>query len=253
MSILLLICIFLISKISFTYTEDILYSSNITININTIGCHKIYADNTTQQYNTFTEPDEIYLNEIKQEKVQNQYCFNSTENIIKLVWHTQINVYNYLFRGCHNITFVDFSDFDSSTITAIHAMFYDCYSLTSINFGQLDTSRLITFRYMFVNCTSLTSLNLSSFDISHVTQMEHLFDGCSSISYINLPKIYAYQLDRMEYMFNGCAKLGYLDVNNVIENETQIYTTTDMFKNVPKNLVVCINQTLSLYLQDYII
>ena len=57
----------------------------------------------------------------------------------------------------------------------------------------------------------------------------------------------------MEYMFNGCAKLGYLDVNNVIENETQIYTTTDMFKNVPKNLVVCINQTLSLYLQDYII
>ena len=253
MSISFLIFILFISNISFTYNEDIPYSSNITININMIGCHKIYSDNTAQQYSIFTEPAEVFINEIKQGSVQNQYYFNETENIIKLVWYTQINIYNYLFRGCHNITFVDLSNFDSSTITAIHAMFYDCFSLTSINFGQLDTSRLITFRYMFVNCFSLISLNLSNFDISQVTQMEHLFDGCSSISYINLPTIYAYQIDRMEYMFTNCSKLGYLNMNNVIESETKVFSTTDMFKNVPKNLVVCINQTLSPKLYNLIV
>ena len=73
--------ILFISNISFTYNEDISYSSNITININKIGRHKIYADHDPQQYTLFTEPNEVYINEIKQSNVQNKYYFTIFKNI----------------------------------------------------------------------------------------------------------------------------------------------------------------------------
>ena len=68
---------------------------------------------------------------------------------------------------------------------------------------------------MFHGCYSLTSLNLSSFDTSKVLSMVNMFYDCTNLQYINLQN------------FDESAS-GYFN---------------EMFKNVPKNFVICINET----------
>ena len=245
--------IFFILNILLVNNENIQCSSNITIKINMIGCHKIYADDITYSYSHFTKPDEIYINNIIQINSDNKYYCNETKNIIKLVWYNQTNIYSYLFRGCHNISEVDFSNFDSSNIIAMHAMFYDCYSLTSINFGNLNTSKLITFRYIFYNCISLKSLNLSNFDISQVTMMEFLFYNCTSLSNVYLPYINMENSVYMKYMFLNCSKLEYLNMINMVEDPSKTFQTSEMFNGIPNNIIVCINQTQSPILYDLLV
>ena len=71
---------------------------------------------------------------------------------------------------------------------------------------------------MFKGCSSLTSLNLSNFDTSKVTWISNMFDGCTNLEYINM-----------------------INFNENSLGSSSSYHYSNMFNNVPNNIVVCIN------------
>ena len=67
---------------------------------------------------------------------------------------------------------------------------------------------------MFNGCSSLISLNLSNFDTSKVQSMYAMFYDCNNLEYINLKNF----------------------------KQNQLTSYDNMFKNVPDNIVVCMNE-----------
>ena len=69
-----------------------------------------------------------------------------------------------LFYGCSNLIKIIFPN-DTSTVLYMHNMFFACYNLTSLDLSRFNTSSLTTTDDMFGNCTNLKYLDISSFNI----------------------------------------------------------------------------------------
>ena len=122
-----------------------------------------------------------------------------------------------MFCGCTKITEINLSNFNTSQVKSVNRMFYDCSLLSSIDFSNFNTSKVIDMKSMFEYCSSLKSLDLSNFDTSKV---ENMFD-----------------------MFMGCTKLEYINLNNF--NDTKLLYASNMFFQVPDNVIICINEIAS--------
>ena len=173
-----------------------------------------------------------------------------------------------MFRECSDITEIDLSNFDTSNVENMQLMFYGCSSLTSLNLSNFNTSRVTWMDAMFYGCSSLTSLNLSSFDISQVTYMHYMFYNCSSLTSLNLSnfnisrvidmyyvqpiwpsfilsKLNISKLVKYNNMFDGCTNLEYINLKNFKEISLSYDYYSDLFNNVPNNIVVCLNKNNS--------
>ena len=192
------------------------HSSYITIKINKTGNQSIYfkGNNIFNDVSRFTNPDEIYINEMKKEGVQSQYYFEKENNTIKLIWNQKIKSCSEMFVGCSTIEEIDLSQFDSTDVTQIFQMFYGCSSLKHINFRNFDTSKVVFMGKMFYGCESLTSLNLSGFKTSQVTWMNEMFENCYSLVSLNLSNFDTSKVTEMFNMFNNCVSLVNLDLSN---------------------------------------
>ena len=149
-----------------------------------------------------------------QSSIKNNYKFNETDNIVKLIWNNSINNCGYMFYELSCITEIDLSNFDTSKVINMQSMFYGCSSLSSLNLYNFDTSNVTNMESMFRDCSSLSSLNLSNFDTSKVKDMSYMFQFCTNLKYINLKNF---------------IELDYLKVTNI-------------FYYVPDNIVVCLNE-----------
>ena len=224
--------------------------SKITLKIKGIGYGNILSNKNIQyHFNESLYPDNVYINEIKQDIVNYSYYFNQTDNFVELVWNKTINSCQHMFKGCTSITEIDLSYFDSSQLRSTHAMFYRCNLLTSINFSNFDTSKVTDMYGMFCSCSSLLSLDLSNFDTSIVYRstissgMEIMFAGCTSLTSLNLSNFNTSRVVRMFEMFKDCKSLKYINLQNF--NEISLQNYNNMFKNVPNDFVVCINKNIT--------
>ena len=192
------------------------YISEITLTIKGTGSQYILTYVTQENYNYIDAlPDQIYVNgKIQSEIGFKVNGFTKPQNIVTMKWNNPLTNCANMFRYLTNITKADLSKFDSSKVETMYCMFYGCSSLQSIDLSNLKTPLLTNIRSMFNSCRSLISLDFSSFDTSLISFTYHMCMGCSSLMYINL------------YSFN----------------KTVLIWTTDMFKNVPKNLIYCINE-----------
>ena len=214
-------------------------SYNITLNIRGIGNKNIFSSN--YEFKSEYYPDEVYINGYKQNDVTPIYDLNQTDNFIELIWHNLINSSDHMFYECSAITEIDLSNFDTSNITNMQGMFGQCSSLTSINLLNFDTSNVEKMNFMFSHCSSLTSLDLLDFDTSKVTWMNEMFSCCSSLTSLDLSKFNTSNVERMYNMFEQCTNLEYINMINF--NEIKLNNYSDMFINVPDNIVVCINRS----------
>jgi len=209
--------------------------SFITLKINNTGKNKIYYDG--DDYNSGCSPgaplpDEIFINNINQSKVQYYYNFNQSENIVKLIFHKPIDKSTCMFVKCSNITEVDLSNFDSSQLTRMNSMFTGCSSLKSIDFTNVNTSQVEWMGWMFNNCSSLVSLNLSNFDTSKVIWTFNMFHSCLSLETLDLNNFVTPKLTETYNMFKGCTALKSLDISNF--NSLLITNMDNMFDDCPK-------------------
>ena len=69
---------------------------------------------------------------------------------------------------------IDFSNFNSSSVTNMSYMFYGCGSLQYIDFSNFNSSSVTNMSYMFYGCGSLQYIDLSNFDTSSVIDISCL-------------------------------------------------------------------------------
>ena len=183
--------------------------------------------------------------------VQNmQYIFNSCSSLTSLdlsYFNTSqaINM-GFMFNGCSSLTSLDLSHFNTSSVKTMKSMFNFCRELTSLDLSYFNTSLVISMDFMFNYCSKLTTLNLSHFNTSLVIDIYCMFNGCSSLTLLDLSNFNTSLVTNMNSMFYNCKNLEFINLNNF--DETSLLDSTDnyqdMFKNVPENVVVCINEPL---------
>ena len=248
------------------HINNILNSYEVSLKVKGTGMKQII-------YSGFDCPTQVYLNG----KIQNLTpCYklnvNVSGSVIKLIYDVNHFTFIHLremFYSCEEITEIDMTNFDTSLVTVMDSMFKRCHSLSSLNISNFDTTNVERMDDMFNECYLLKSIDLSSFDTSSVTSLGYMFYECRSLTSINLTHFktnLVYDIDymfynnyeltsidlsnfntqnikEMEYIFYNCSKLEYINLKNF--EETKNSTKTDMFFNIPKNVVICLDSSKS--------
>lgn len=139
-------------------------------------------------------------------------CSNLTSVDVSDFDTSSVTDMSYMFSSCSSLTSVDVSGFDTSSVTDMSLMFYGCSNLTSVDLRGIDTGNVTTMRRMFWNCSSLTSVDVSGFDTSNVTYMEAMFYFCSSLTSVDVSSFDTSSVTDMAGMFNSCSSLTSVDV-----------------------------------------
>ncbi len=142
-----------------------------------------------------------------------------------------------MFDGCVELTSLDVSSLDMSSIQDMGHMFDGCIKVTSINLSGVNTSNVTNMEYLFAGCSNLQSLDLSSLDTRRVTTMSHLFERCRSLNALDVSPLNTSSVTDMDAMFAGCyfqnnggtTGLQELDVNAF--DMTNVTNTKEMFLN----------------------
>ena len=120
----------------------------------------------------------------------------------------------YNFTKIDNIVKLEWN----SPIRNCYSMFYNCSDIIEFDFSEFNTSFVTDMSLMFSHCTSLTSLNLSNFITSRVQKIDNMFEGCLNLEYLNLENF---------------------DESSLSSDESHF---SNIFNDVPDNIVICINE-----------
>ena len=195
------------------------------------GKHKILGDN----FNTNYLPKYAIIDGEKNYLLNNEIVLKeiaSYSNVI-LEWDTEIYDCSYMFSDlsdiininltefnfkritnmtcifCNNkdLQYVEFGNFDSSSVISMEKMFYNCESLISLNFS-LDMSNVENINFMFACCKNLTTINFNNYPTLSLKTMDKLFYNCNNLAVINLSSFYGNnEYINSSYMFYNCVKL----------------------------------------------
>ena len=174
----------------------------------------------------------IINNDSQTNKSKIQFDLNSTINNITIVWNSKLENINQMFSGLSNITYIDFSNFDSSEVKNMSNLFYNCDSLTSVDLTNFNTSLVSDMSYVFNGCSSLIELNLNKFNTSRVQKMSYMFNGCSALTSLDLNNFETSKVKYMENMFCDCKSLTSLNIINF--DTSSVSKMTEMFRNCSK-------------------
>ena len=155
---------------------------------------------------------------------------------------TSVTFMAVMFSGCESLTSLDISNFDLTQITNMALMFSGCKLLKMIEFPKSNSPNLLHIGSMFSNCESLISIDLSNLDTSKVTHMDSLFSNCKSLTFINLSNFDTSEVTWIESMFDGCTNLEYINLKNAKETTKENYNYNNIFRGIPKNAVICLNE-----------
>ena len=205
-------------------------------------------DNCENMFYSCTDIIEMDLSNFDASHVKNMtYMFANCEQLtfINLTnFNTsQVNYMNRMFENCIALTSINVSSFDTSNVKWMNHMFYKCSLLTSLNLSNFITSTTTDMEYFFSECSLLSYLDISNFDTSHVTSMFYMFSNCTSLISLNLSNFFIANAEDINNMFSGCVNLEYINLNNF--DEANIDKYANMFNNVPINIVICINETIT--------
>ena len=123
-----------------------------------------------------------------------------------------------MFSNCTNLTSLDLSGFDTSSVTRIGYMFSKCSQLISLDLSVFDTSAVTSMLAMFNACSTLTSLDLSGFDTSAATDMNSMFNGCYNLASLDLSGFDTSAVMSMNGMFNSCDRLYLITISDKMSN-----------------------------------
>ena len=106
---------------------------------------------------------------------------------------------NYMFKGCKNLKYINFGNFDASKVTSMISIFEGCNSLISINLSNFDTSNVLDMSGLFNNLISLKLLDISNFNMKKVIKFENIFNNLTNLRYIN---IYNFKNEKNKIIYN---------------------------------------------------
>jgi surface protein len=170
------------------------------------------------------------------------YCKILTEiDLSKFDTSEVINMHG-VFQGCESLIFINLSNFNTSNTVEFGALFYLCTKLISVDISNFDTENAVSIGSIFRECNSLISVNLSHFKTSKVTNMDFMFYKCEKLTSLDLSNFDTSSVTWIESAFDGCTSLEYINMKNAIENEKQLINCDNLFRDVPDNIVICLNE-----------
>lgn len=137
-----------------------------------------------------------------QQTIEEDEFSENTKLINVIIPNGIIEIGNYAFKGCYNLTSVIIPD----TVKIIGASaFEDCPSLTNITIPNSVTE---IGAYAFDGCTGLTKINIPN----GVTVIDdEVFEGCSNLNTITLPDSI---VEIKDGAFSGCTNLTNITIPN---------------------------------------
>ena len=142
----------------------------------------------------------------------NPYAINITSLDITRINTSSIEDMSRMFAGCSSLGSLDLSNFNTANVKTMNGMFQGCYKLVSLDLSKFNTSNCTNFGSMFANCSSLGSLDLSSFNTSKSTFFAKMFDNCTSLVSLDLSN-FDMRKAKANYcgdMFSYCNKLTHI-------------------------------------------
>lgn len=136
------------------------------------------------------------------------------------------NMYD-MFSNTHNLISLDLSSFDTRNVAIMKDMFYNTYKLKTVNLSSFDTQNVTDMRGMFKDSHTLQSLDLSNFDTSKVTSMTEMFSGASALVSLDLSNFNTSNVTDMTSMFAKTASLKNLNLASF--NTEKVRNMSGMF------------------------
>ena len=119
-----------------------------------------------------------------------------------------------MFYNCTQLTQLDVSNWDTSSVKDMNSMFQGCTSLTQLDVSGFNTSSVTSMNNIFYYCSNLTSLDVSNFDTSKVANMDNMFYGCTKLTQLDLSSFKTNLTRSMFCTFYNCKALTTLDISN---------------------------------------
>ena len=95
------------------------------------------------------------------------------------------------FDGMEKLTTIkDIKNLNTEASTSTKNMFKGCSNLTDIDFSNFSTTNVEDMESMFEGCAGLTTLNLSSFNTSKLRNLTKMFEGCTNLRTILTSKYF---------------------------------------------------------------
>ena len=136
----------------------------------------------------------------------------------------------------NNLTTLNVSGFDTGKVTNMSKMFKESSNLTSLNINGFNTANTNNMSQMFMDCGNITSLNVSAFNTSNVTNMSAMFMGMSKLESINVTNFNTANVTDMSSMFASCTKIQRLDLHTFntakVTNISGMFTADSSMKSV---------------------
>lgn len=150
------------------------------------------------QYVTYMEVDGVEVTPVT------TYTFTTTgTHSIKITASTAFT----LFRGCKDLTKVDFSECDGSKMRNFEGVFYNASNLTDIVWGECTFPNAENLHNCFYNADMLTSVDFTPFAGAKITTIYSIFQDCSKLVSADFSGMDLSKVTSIQNMFKGCSAL----------------------------------------------
>ncbi|WP_336123488.1 BspA family leucine-rich repeat surface protein [Enterococcus faecium] len=136
------------------------------------------------------------------------------------------------FLNNSNLTEVNLSGLDSSSVTNLEELFKNCSNLLTVTLTGMNTQNVSNFKSMFSECTKLSNVNVSNLNTESVTDMSYLFYNCYALKDINLDGWNTTKVQWMGRMFHN-TPVSSLDISHF---STPVLESTNRMFNGCNNL-----------------
>ena len=110
-----------------------------------------------------------------------------------------------MFYGCHHLKKINFSNFDTESVTNMKSMFEDCTDLEKIDLSSFNTINVNIMEKMFYNCKNLKEI-YGNFDCEQLQNSSHMLYNCIKLENCDIIQDY-FPSENMLSMFNSCKNL----------------------------------------------
>ena len=150
-------------------------------------------------------------------EIENNYGIYTSDfdgkALVKIKFNTLLKHIDFLFQGCEDLLYADFSNFDSSEITGMSSTFMGATNLEKVNLNSINSSKITSMDFLFAGCENLAEVLTENLNTTNVQTMSGMFIGCKNLLTVNLTSFKISNSNDLAGMFAGCSSLKALDLS----------------------------------------
>ena len=151
--------------------------------------------------------------------------YNSLLEVLYLA-SSEITYAGLMFHRCANVSYICPFILTNKN-NSLHGIFSGCHSLTSLDVSNFDTSNVTDMSYAFYT-NNLIELDLSDWDTSNVTNINHILYSCQNLKTLNISNWNLNNVNNMGWFVNQCNNL-----NEIIMNDSDYNSINKIVSELP--------------------